>query len=71
MTEERMLAETLADLGAIVYEILCHSKAPEELKAQLESLTPNLKEALPPHQKAEIEAIEARLILPEILRRIQ
>ena len=65
-----LLSEQLRALGALVSEILENPDAPNSLKAYLETLAPGMRETLVKEKQAEIDALEAKVLLPEIMSRM-
>ena len=63
--------DQLQALGTAVANILFNPKVSPTVRHRLTDLILECRESLPDEAKAEIAAIEARLILPEILKRLQ
>lgn len=63
--------EQLQALGTAVANILFNPNVTPTVRHRLTDLMLECRESLPEEAKAEIAAIEARLILPEILKRLK
>ena len=63
--------DQLQALGSAVANILFNPNVSPSVRHRLTDLMLECRDALPEEAKAEIAAIEARLILPEILKRLK
>lgn len=64
------LGEHLTALGNEISQMLENPGAPRSLKIQLQNFTGICRNDLPDNLEEEIEIIEARILLPEILIRL-
>jgi len=68
--QQSRLSEQLTAFGSIVADISENPEARPRLRSELRNIAYVLKEGLSDEDRREIEALELKFLLPEILKRL-